>query len=202
MSAVSNNKGAEGSTNTQRPPSPTRSASTSGLGKGDSTLSSSGGVPAGWTARGISTTRWLIGSIIYIPYRFVTGSISWALDKIYGKGRIPAQTITVEVPGWLWGSSMKKVSLEYALEKKLITPEQAVKNNHCLPAYLTARGWNVVEFDYKGYTGVSHMKLKLRSAIRDGYLTIEEAIKHNFITKEQAIEGGFMKAEKQAKVKK
>jgi hypothetical protein len=46
------------------------------------------------------------------------------------------------------------------------------------------------------------MKMKLRSAINQGYFTIQQAIEKKLITKKQAISGGWMKAEKVEKPKK
>jgi hypothetical protein len=193
---------AAAATNLSLPPKP---AASLGLGSGNSSLSSSGDAITAkttWTARGTS----FLSNLARIPTSFVwgkiTGFVSWVLDKIYGPGRIPAQTIELEVKGWIWGSSIQKVSLDTAFEKKLITPAQALEKGYCNKEYLTSRGWNIIEFDYKGWTGTSHMKIKLRSALKQGYITIEEAIDQKFITKAQAIEGGFLKADKPVKTNK
>jgi hypothetical protein len=94
----------------------------------------------------------------------------------------------------------EKVSLEYALENKLITPQEAQDKNHCSAAYLRTRGWNRVNFNYKSHFGLTHSyEGTLRSALKKGCITIQEAISLKFITEAQAIEGGFLKPDKAAK---
>jgi hypothetical protein len=112
-------------------------------------------------------------------------------------------TIRIEKKGFLGlGRSVKEVDLDTALAKKLITPAQAVAQNHCTAAYLTARGYNNVKFNYETKLGgsLAHGVGKtvaydgdLKTALKKGYITIEKAIESNFITREQAIEGGFLK---------
>lgn len=115
--------------------------------------------------------------------------MGYIADKIWGKGRIPASTIDVEVKGWVWGSTLQKINLDTALEKKLITPQQALEKNYCNKEYLTDRGWDIVKFKWKNWRGAEcQYEGKLRSAIRDGYITPADAIKAKFVTAKAAVE--------------
>ncbi|HEX2579418.1 MAG TPA: hypothetical protein VHK67_03345 [Rhabdochlamydiaceae bacterium] len=166
-----------------------------GIGKAASTIYSAG---AKFTAKGRSFLYLITVAPISWVWSKITGLGRWVLDKIYGKGRVPAATIEVEMKGWT-GTYITKVSLESALEKGYITPAQAKEKGHCNDDYLKARGYNEVEFEYKGALwGTKTFKGLLRDALRGGYITINEAIEapNNFMTEKQAIEGGWKQAPK------
>lgn len=120
---------------------------------------------------------------------------SWVMDKIYGPGQIPTQTIPLEQKSWFGGTYIEQVRLDYALQNHLITPQQAKKKGYCNDGYLKARGYAIVKFTYSSWLGQGNeYHGKLKTALKKGYITIEKAIERNFITKEQAIEGGFLKS--------
>jgi hypothetical protein len=207
-------------------PSPTKESSSTGkgatppgAGEGKSTISG-----AVFTAsRSLGSYAW--SALTWLPRTLYKGfwtSIGWAADKIWGPGRIPAKTIDVEVKNWTWGTSVQKMNLDTALEKKLITPQQALEKHYCNKEYLTARGWDIVKFNYKNWRGAEYpYEGKLRSAVRDGYITavdavkakfislsaainlkwikIEDAINAKLITKEEAVKAKLLKAEKPVK---
>ncbi len=206
-------------------PGPTKGSSSTGKatppGTGDGKSSLTGAV---FTAsRSAGSYVW--SAVTWLPrtlYKGFSAFMGWVADKIWGAGRIPAKTIDIEVKGWLWGSSVQKINLDTALEQKLITPEQALAKNYCNKDYLTARGWDIVKFNYKNWRGAEYpYEGKLRSAVRDGYITaadavkakfislsaainlkwikIEDAINAKLITKEEAVKAKLLKAEKPAK---
>lgn len=205
-------------------PSPAKESSSTGkapAGVGESKSSITGSV---FTAsRSLGSYAW--SAVTWLPRTLNRGFwalIGWTADKIWGAGRIPAKTIDVEVKGWFWGSSVQKINLDTALEQKLITPQQALDKHYCNKEYLTARGWDIVKFNWKNWRGAEYpYEGKLRSAVRDGYITavdavkakfislsaainlkwikIEDAIKAGLITKEAAVKANLLKAEKPAK---
>lgn len=205
-------------------PSPTKGSSSTGktpAGVGESKSSITGSV---FTAsRSLGSYAW--SAVTWLPrtlYRGFSAITGWTADKIWGPGRIPAKTIDIEVKGWFGGSSVQKMNLDTALEQKRITPQQALDKHYCNKEYLTSRGWDIVKFNWKNWRGAEYpYEGKLRSAVRDGYITavdavkakfislsaainlkwikIEDAIKAGLITKEAAVKANLLKAEKPAK---
>jgi hypothetical protein len=175
---------------------------TPGISETKSSISTAIGA-VGPVTRGFGTMIWR--GIIFIPSKIGKSCShiwNWVLDKIYGKGRTPAETVKVEKTGWFGGKYTVDMSLDAAIDGKYLTPEgtpwtaeYAIRNKKCDIDYATQKGWNIVEFEYKGWTGTSQLKMKLSSAVRDGYFTWQQAIDRKFITKEQAIKGGWINKE-------
>ena len=86
--------------------------------------------------------------------------------------------------------------LEQALNRKLITPEEALARGLCKAPYLKSIGYGEVEFEHTNHGEVQTFKGPLRLALRMCYIKIEEAINRGFITREQAIKCGLLVVEK------
>ncbi|MBS0649166.1 MAG: hypothetical protein JSS10_08095 [Verrucomicrobia bacterium] len=169
-----------------RDTSPSKGSSSRGVsGTPDSISSAAPVVSRTWGATFKGLLAWPFSTV----NRAFWTAMGYIADKIWGKGRIPAQTVPVEMKTWYGSTYITTMNLDTALEKKYITPQQALEKNYCNKEYLTDRGWDIVKFTWKNWRGAEcAYEGKLRSAIRDQYITAADAIKAKFVTAKAAVE--------------
>lgn len=177
----------------ERPPSPKPAVVSPGVGSGDSSLAPAPSSTKTVLAAAASSSANGPAPQVEAPAAVPTASSSSVNIPAPQVDAVAKRTIQIETKRW-FGHSVEEVTLDTALTKKWITPQQAVEKGYCTAAYLTTKGFDNVRFIFAGLFGreVTY-EGTLKKALKHGYITIEKAIERNFITREQAIEGGFLK---------
>ncbi|HEY5235830.1 MAG TPA: hypothetical protein VIJ14_06605, partial [Rhabdochlamydiaceae bacterium] len=120
----------------EAPAAPMLKVAPPGVGSGDSSIT---------TAEDASTSN-----VVALP---PVASAPAPAPQTEASAAVAKKTITIEKKGLFGRTSSKEYDLDTALAKKYITPAQAVAQNHCTAAYLTARGHDNVKFNYAGKRG-------------------------------------------------
>ncbi len=126
--------------------------------------------------------------------------ISWPFSAVWARissfiWRSPSvvtDKVSLEVPGWIYGSSIVETSPETALRNGYLTIEQGITKTFFTEDQAKINGWVLVDIPGKIW---GSSKMMLKDAILGGYMTVEDAIKADYITESLATQADWVKKE-------
>jgi hypothetical protein len=139
-----------------------------------------------WTA--VKTVRnSVIWNWITWPFSAVWARIS---GFIWRKPSVVTDKVSLEIPGWFYGTTIVETSPETALRNGYLTVEQGIAKRTFNEDQAKINGWVLVEIPGRMW---GSSKMMLKDAILGGYITVEDAIKANYITESLVEQADWVK---------
>lgn len=154
-----------------------------GIGSGFSSMTTAA---SEWTA--VKTVRnSVIWSWITWPFSAFWARVS---SFIWRSPSVVTDKVSVEVPGWFYGTSIVDTSPETALRNGWLTVEQGITNTTFTMDQAKINGWVLVDIPGKMW---GSSKMMLKDAILGGYITVEDATKAKYFEESHAEQADWIK---------